>query len=167
MKRQEKEAFVSRMREELLASSIVVAVDRTAGITVGEITQLRRDMRSAEANFKVLKNTLARLAIKDSALDSINEYLEGPTGIAYSNNPIGLAKELYKFAKENEKLRILGGVMDGKAISFNVIKELASLPSLDELHAKIIGLLTAAASKIVGTVREPARRLAVILASKE
>ncbi|MDR0695220.1 MAG: 50S ribosomal protein L10 [Holosporales bacterium] len=166
MKRQEKEAFVSHMREELLSSSIVVAVDRTAGITVDEITRLRRDMRSADANFKVLKNTLARIAIKDSTLDPINEYLEGPTGLAYSNNPIGLAKELYKFAKENEKLKILGGVMDGKAISFNVIKELASLPSLDELHAKIIGLLTAAASKIIGTVSEPARRLAVIFASR-
>ena len=86
--------------------------------------------------------------------------------MAYSNNPVGLAKAISEFAKANEKLTILGGVMDGKAISVNTINELASLPSMDELRAKIIGLLTAAASKIVRTVKEPSARVARVIAAK-
>lgn len=166
MLRQEKESFVTHIREELTKSSIVVAVNRSSGITVEEITKLRKDMRNAEANFKILKNTLARIAIKDSALGSIEKFLTGPTGLAYSNNPVGLAKAISEFAKANEKLTILGGVMDGKAISVDTINELASLPSVDELRAKIIGLLTAAASKIVRTVKEPSARVVRVIAAK-
>lgn len=166
MLRKEKEAFVSHIREELISSSIVVAVGREPGITVEEVTKLRKDMHKAEANLKVLKNTLARIAIKDSTLDSIGKYLEGSTGLAYSNNPVGMAKAIFEFAKVNEKLKILGGVMDGKAIAPDVVKELASLPSMDELRAKIIGLLTAAASKIVRTVKEPSARVARVIAAK-
>lgn len=166
MLRPEKEAFVSHIREELTNSSIVVAVNRTSGITVEEMTKLRKDMHKAEANLKILKNTLARIAIKDSVLDSMDKYLEGPTGLAYSNNPVGLAKAISDFAKANEKLTILGGVMDGKAISSETISELASLPSMDELRAKIIGLLTAVATKIVRTVKEPSARVARVIAAK-
>jgi large subunit ribosomal protein L10 len=166
MKRQEKESFVSRIRDDLVGSSIVLAVDRTSGITVEEMTKLRKDMRAIEANFKVLKNTLARIAIKGSVLDPIGKYLVGSTALAYSNNPVGLAKAISEFAKTNEKLKILGGIMDGKEISYEVIKELASLPSVDELRAKIIGLLTAAALKIVRTIKEPSARIARVIAAK-
>ncbi|MDR1476430.1 MAG: 50S ribosomal protein L10 [Holosporales bacterium] len=166
MKRSEKESFVSQMRKTLLSSSIVVAVDRTAGITVEEITKLRRNIRDADANFKVMKNTLARIAIKDSALEVISDYFSGPTGLAYSNDPVGLAKAIHDFAKSNEKLAILGGMMDGKVISKEIVKELASLPSKDELRAKIIGLLTANATKIVRTIKEPSARIARVIAAK-
>ena len=166
MLRQEKESFVSGVREELVGSSIVIAVNRSTGITVEEITKFRKDIKKAEANFKILKNTLARIAVKDSAIQPIEKYLEGPTGLAYSNDPVGLAKAVFEFAKSNEKLSILGGVMDGQEISADVIKELASLPSMDELRAKIIGLLTAAASKIVRTVKEPSARVARVIAAK-
>ncbi|MBQ7524241.1 MAG: 50S ribosomal protein L10 [Alphaproteobacteria bacterium] len=166
MLRPEKEAFVSHIREELVNSSIVVAVSRAPGITVEEITNLRKDMHKAEANLKILKNTLARIAIKDSALDSIGAFLEGSTGLAYSSNPVGLAKALSKFAKDTEKLTVLGGVMDGKAIGADTVDALASLPSVDELRAKIVGLLTAAASKIVRTIKEPSARIARVIAAK-
>jgi large subunit ribosomal protein L10 len=166
MKRQEKESFVSHIHEELLNSSIIVAVGRSPGITVEEITKLRKDMRAAKANFKILKNTLARIAVKDSILDPISGYLEGSTALAYSNNPVEMTKVISEFSKENEKLVILGGVMDGKAISVGMIKELASLPSMDELRAKIIGLLTAAASKIVQTIKEPSARVTRVIAAK-
>ncbi|MDR1289383.1 MAG: 50S ribosomal protein L10 [Holosporales bacterium] len=166
MKRLEKESFVSQMRDELLGSSIVVAVDRTSGITVEEMTRLRRGIREAEANFKVMKNTLARIAIKDSALEVISDYFNGPTGLAYSNDPVALAKAIYDFIKSNERLSVLGGVMDGKVISKDVIKSLAALPSQDELRAKIIGLLTANASKIVRTIKEPSARVARVVAAK-
>ena len=166
MKRPEKESFVSHVKEELANSSIVVAVNRSFGITVEEITKLRKSMHEAEANFKILKNTLARIAIKDTELDGLDKFLEGPTALAYSNNPVGMSKALSEFAKSNEKLTILGGVMDGKAISKETIAELAALPSVDELRAKIIGLLTAAASKIVRTVNEPSSRIARVIAAK-
>ena len=166
MLRQEKESFVQHIREELVNSSIVIAVGRQPGITVEEVTKLRKDMHKAEANLKILKNTLARIAIKDSHLDSIKDYLSGSTGLAYSNNPVGMAKAIAEFAKTNEKLTILGGVMDGNAISSEMIKELASLPSIDELRAKIIGLLTANATKIVRTVKEPFARVARVIAAK-
>ncbi|MDR0942528.1 MAG: 50S ribosomal protein L10 [Holosporales bacterium] len=166
MKRQEKESFVSHIREELSNSSIVVALNRESGITVEELTKFRKDMRATEANFKILKNTLARIAVKDSALDPISQCLKGQTALAYSNNPVGMAKTISKFAKDSEKITILGGVMDGGVISVEVIKELASLPSMDELRAKIIGLLTAAASKIVRTIKEPSARVARVVAAK-
>jgi large subunit ribosomal protein L10 len=166
MKRGEKESFVSDIRGKLLESSIVIAVNRSFGITVEEITKLRKDVREAEANFKVIKNTLARIAIKDTALEGIGEYLDGPTGLAYSNNPVGLSKALAKFAKDNEKLTILGGFMNGRAISKGVVEELASLPSHDELRAKIIGLLTANAVKIVRTIKEPSSRVTRVIAAR-
>ena len=166
MKRLEKESYVSHVREELLSSSVVIAVNRSFGITVEEMTKLRKGVHEAEANFKVLKNTLARIAIKDSTLDGLSDCLEGPTALAYSNNPVGMAKALSEFAKSNDKLKILGGVMDGKFISAKVINELASLPSVDELRAKIIGLLTAAATKIVRTVKEPSARVVRVIAAK-
>ncbi len=166
MKRIEKESFVSHVREELVNSSVVIAVNRSFGITVEEMTKLRRGMHDAEANFKVLKNTLARIAIKDSALEELSSYLEGPTALAYSNNPVGMAKALSEFAKANDKLTILGGIMDGKYISAKVVGELAALPSVDELRAKIIGLLTAAATKVVRTVKEPSSRIARVVGAK-
>ncbi|MDR2458665.1 MAG: 50S ribosomal protein L10 [Holosporales bacterium] len=166
MRRQEKESFVSSVRGELLCASIVIAVSRSAGITVEEITKFRKGMRAAESNFKVLKNTLARIAIKDSPLDSISGYLEGPTALAYSDNPVGMAKAISEFAKESEKMAVLGGVMDGNVISADIIKALASLPSMDELRAGIIGLLTAAATKIVRTIKEPSARVARVIALK-
>ncbi|MDR0690507.1 MAG: 50S ribosomal protein L10, partial [Streptococcaceae bacterium] len=115
MKRNEKESFVSHVKKELDNSSIVVAVDRSSGITVAEITKLRKDMHDAEANFKILKNTLARIIVKDSMLDGLSKYLKGPTALAYSNNPVGMSKALSQFSEANEKLSILGGIMDGKA----------------------------------------------------
>jgi large subunit ribosomal protein L10 len=166
MKRGEKETFVSGIRERLLGSSIVIAVDRSFGITVEEITKLRRDMRKADADFKVIKNTLARIAIKDTALEGIGKYLEGPTGLAYSSNPVGLSKALAKFSKNNERFTVLGGIMEGKAISKDIVEELAALPSHDELRARIIGLLTANAVKIVRTIKEPSCRIARVIAAR-
>ncbi|MDR1333273.1 MAG: 50S ribosomal protein L10 [Holosporales bacterium] len=166
MKRQEKEAFVSDIRGKLLDASVVIAVSRAAGITVEEITKFRKDMKAADSNFKVLKNTLARLAIKDSHLSSISDYFDGPTALAYSDNPVGMAKAISEFAKESKKVEVLCGVMDGNVISVDTIKVLAALPSLDELRARIVGLLTAAATKIVRTIKEPSARVARVIAAQ-
>ena len=166
MKRLEKESFVSHVREELTSSSTVIAVNRSFGITVEEITRLRRNMHESRANLKVLKNTLARIAVKDSSLEVLSDYLEGPTALAYSNNPVEMAKAIVDFAKSNDKMSILGGVMDGNFISAEQVKYLAELPSLDELRGKLVGLMTAAATKIVRTVKEPSARVARVIAAK-
>lgn len=138
MKRLEKESFVTQIKEDLVKASTVIAVNRSYGITVEEMTKLRRSMRQTKANLKVLKNTLARIAIKDSHLEPLSDLLEGPTALAYSDDPVGVAKALADFSKENEKLTILGGVMDGKFINVETVKALASLPSLDELDRKSV-----------------------------
>lgn len=166
MNRQEKESFVQGVRSDLLESSYVVAVNRSFGITVTEITQLRKSMAGAGANLKVLKNTLAKIAIKDSNLDPLDGLLEGPTALAYSNNPVEMSKVLSDFAKGNDKFTILGGVMDGKFIDVATIKQLASLPSLDELRGTIVGLMTAAASKIARTIKEPSAKVARVISAK-
>ena len=166
MKRLEKESFVSRVKADLSSASVVIALDRSFGITVEEITQLRKNMNDVDSNLKVLKNTLAKIAMRDSSLEQLSDSLKGPTALAYSNNPVGMSKALSNFVKKNDKMKILGGVMDGKYISAAVVVELASLPSVDELRAKIIGLLTASATKIVRTIKEPAAMIARVVSAK-
>jgi large subunit ribosomal protein L10 len=163
MKRLEKESFVENLKGELRKVSTVIAINRSVGITVGEITKLRRDMHNKKASFKVLKNTLARIAIKDSHLDQLNDLLIGPTALAYSDDPVGVAKAVADFAKDNGKMTILGGVMNGKFIDCETIKALASLPSLDELRGKLVGLLVEAATKLVRTIKEPSARIARVV----
>jgi len=165
MDRSQKEELVSQMRDTLQqAASVIVA--RQVGLTVAEATQLRRDMRGAGAEFKVLKNTLAQIAVKGTTLEGINPYLEGPTALGYSQDPIAAAKVLSKFAEKNDKLSIVGGFLDGQVLDAKAVKALANLPSLDELRAKILGVISAPATKLAVLSKEPARRVAYILAAR-
>ena len=167
MLRQEKEAFVSRIREDLLSSGIVLVVNRGSGITVEEITKLRKDMVKSNSKFKVIKNTLARKAIEGSGLEGLSQYLSGTTGFAYSNDPVEVSKAIYDFCKENEnKMEIVSGIMDGKELSCTQVKELATLPSLDGIRSQIIGLLSSVAGKLVRTINEPGSQMARILKEK-
>ncbi len=167
MLRQEKETFVTNVRGELLNSEIVVVVNRGSGITVEEITKLRKDMNKSKSKFKVIKNTLARKAMEGSLLDCLNQYLSGTTGFAYSNDPVELAKAVFNFCKDNDgKMEIVAGVMDGKVVTGAQIKELATLPSLDGLRSQIVGLLSAVAGKLVRTINEPGAMIARIIAAK-
>src|SRR5688572_25151271 len=156
MDRSQKEELVSQMRDTLQqAASVIVA--RQAGLTVAEATQLRRDMRGAGAEFKVLKNTLAQIAIKGTTLEGIYPYLEGPTALGYSQDPVAAARVLSKFAEKNDKLSIIGGFLDGQVLDAKAVKALANLPSLNELRAKIIGVISAPATKLAVLSKEPAR----------
>lgn len=167
MLRQEKEAFVSRIREDLLASGIVIVVNRGSGITVEEITKLRKSMVKSNSKFKVIKNTLARKAIEGSSLEGLSQYLSGTTGFAYSNDPVEVSKAIYDFCKENEdKMEIVSGVMDGKELSCSQVKELATLPSLDGIRSQIVGLLSSVAGKLVRTINEPGAQVARVLQAK-
>ncbi|MDR2666555.1 MAG: 50S ribosomal protein L10 [Holosporales bacterium] len=167
MRRPEKESFVAGIREELINSSVVIVVNRLPGITAEEMTKFRGDVHIAKAKFKILKNTLAKIAVKNSVLEQICGYFEGATGLAYSDDPVGLSKVISTFAKESEKVTVLGGVMNGEPISAGIINELATLPSIDELRAKIVGLLTSVALKIVMTIKEPSARITRVIAARE
>lgn len=159
MDRSAKEALVSQLHEAFQAAELVV-VTRQTGLTVAESTSLRRQMREAGASFKVAKNRLARLALKGTKFEQLSDQLTGPTGIAYSTDPVAAAKVAVKFSKGNDKLAILGGAMATQTLDKAGVEALSSLPSLDELRGKIVGLLQAPATKVAGVLQAPAGQLA-------
>jgi len=138
----------------------VVVVTRNLGMTVAQTTALRVKMRDAGASFKVSKNTLAKLAIANTDYAGIDDILVGPVALATSVDPVAAAKVAVEFAKTNDKLEIVGGAMGSLVLNPDGIKALASMPSLDELRAKLIGLVQAPATKIAQLSTAPAAKLA-------
>lgn len=138
----------------------VVVITRNLGMSVAQSTALRGKIRDAGASYKVAKNRLAKLAIKDTDYAGLDELLTGPTAIATSVDPVAAAKAVVDFAKTNDKLEIVGGAMGSQVLNAEGIKALASMPSLDELRAKLIGLVQAPATKIAQLSTAPAAKLA-------
>ena len=138
----------------------VVVITRNLGLSVAQSTNLRNKMRDAGASYQVAKNRLARLALKDTDYAGLEEHLTGPTALAFSVDPIAAAKAVVDFAKTNDKLEIVGGSMGSTALNAEGVKALASMPSLDELRARIVGLVNAPATKVVQLVNAPASKLA-------
>ena len=138
----------------------VVVVTRNLGLTVAQSTDLRSKMRDAGASYKVAKNRLATLALKNTSYEGLEEYLSGPTALAWSTDPVAAAKAAVEFAKTNEKLEIVGGSMGGQMLDEAGVRALASLPSLDELRSKLVGLVNAPATKVAQVVNAPAAKLA-------
>jgi large subunit ribosomal protein L10 len=143
--------------------SSVVVVAHYSGLTVAQLQTLRRQMKQAGASVKVAKNRLAKIALEGTDVASIASLLKGPTLIAFSNDPVAAPKVASDFAKANEKFVILGGAMGKTVLDLNGVKQLASLPSLDELRAKIVGLVQAPATKIAQVVNAPAAKLARVV----
>lgn len=141
----------------------VVVVTRNLGMTVEQSTALRGKMREAGASYKVAKNSLAKLALKDTDYTGLEEYLSGPVGLAWSKDPVAAAKAAVDFAKSNDRLEIVGGSMGATALDEAGVRSLASMPSLDELRGKIVGLVNAPATKVVRTIAEPAGMLARVV----
>ena len=138
----------------------LVVVTRNLGLTVAQSTNLRAKMRDAGASYKVAKNSLASLALKDTRYEALGEHLTGPIALAWSHDPVAAAKAAVDFAKTNDKLEIVGGAMGSTQLDAAGIKVLASMPSLDELRAKIVGLVNAPATKVAQLVNAPAAKLA-------
>ena len=159
MDRTEKEALVSSLNRTFTDSNCIVITHQT-GLTVAQASKLRRDMREAGAGFKVAKNTLARLALAGTKYEGLKDLLTGPTGISFSVDPVAAAKIIVQFAKGNDKVIILGGAMPGSIFGPEGVQALATLPSLDELRAKLVGLIQAPATKIAGVLQAPAGQLA-------
>lgn len=137
----------------------VVVITHYSGLTVAQLTKLREDLRAQGATFKVTKNTLTKKALKGTRYEKIAEMFKGPTGIATSKDPVSAAKAASNFAKENEKLKIIGGAMGDVLLSEAAVNQLASLPSLDELRGRIVGLLVAPATKIARVLQAPAQAM--------
>lgn len=143
------------------AGSLVVA--HYSGMTVAEMSDLRARMRAQGASFRVAKNRLAMRALKGTAVEAISHLFKGPTGIAYSSDPVAASKVAVAYAKDNNKLVILGGSVGATALDANGVKALAELPSLDALRGKLVGLILAPATKIAGVVQAPAAQLARVI----
>ena len=148
---------------EVFKTTKVVVVAHYSGLTVAQMQTLRRQMKQSGATVKVAKNRLAKIALEGSDVASIAALLKGPALIAYSGDPIAAPKAAVEFAKTHEQFVILGGAMGKTSLDPNGIKALAALPSLDELRAKIVGLIVAPATKIAQVVNAPAAKLARVV----
>jgi large subunit ribosomal protein L10 len=160
--RTEKEQTVASLKQ-MFDDSAIVVVTHYSGLTVAEMTDLRSRMREAGAQFKVTKNRLTRLALEGTTFQPLTDLFTGPTAIAFSADPVAAAKVTAAFAKDNEKLVILGGAFGEQMLDVNGVKTLASLPSLDELRGKLVGLLQAPATKIAGVLQAPAGQVARVI----
>ena len=159
MDRAKKEELVATLNTVFSEPSVVV-VTRNLGMTVAQVTALRNRMRAAGASYKVAKNRLARIALEGTDYGSISDMLVGPTALATSTDPVAAAKAAVDFAKTTDKFEIVGGAMGTTVLDVNSVKALAELPSLDELRAKIVGLVQAPATKLAQLANAPAAQLA-------
>jgi large subunit ribosomal protein L10 len=164
VERAEKREFVTELNEVFKASGSVV-VARYAGITVAQMNDLRSKMRAAGGTVKVAKNRLAKIALQGTESEGMSDLFHGQTLIAYANDPMIAPKVAMDFAKTNDKLVVLGGTMGATTLDAEAVKSLATLPSLDELRAKLLGLLNAPATRIATVVAAPASQLARVFAA--
>jgi large subunit ribosomal protein L10 len=162
MDRSQKTEAVAELKSTFEQVAVVV-VTRNLGLTVAQSTQLRTKMRDAGASYKVSKNRLAKIALDGTDYAGISDLLTGPTALATSTDPVAAAKVAIDFAKTNDKLEIVGGAMGKQVLDAEGIKALASLPSLDELRAKLIGLVQAPATKLATITQAPAAQIARVL----
>lgn len=162
MLRSNKEHFVSEL-EGIYNTSNSVIITHYHGLTVSEVTALRRNLRENGASFKVVKNTLSKIAASNVKLGHDPEMFSGPTAIAYSEDPVAAAKGVVEFAKTNDNLKIIAGIVNDTVLDVSAINELAKLPSLDALRGKIIGILQAPASNLARVVQAPAGGLARVV----
>ncbi len=164
MDRSQKEQLVAELKQRFESVNLVV-VTRQSGLTVAEVTDLRRRMREAGASYKVTKNRLTRRALEGTKFQALEPLFTGPTAIASSEDPVAAAKICAEFAKKNDKLVIIGGALGETVLDEKAIDALAKLPSLDELRGKLIGVLQAPATKMAGVTQAPAAKLARVFSA--
>jgi large subunit ribosomal protein L10 len=150
---------------QALSDTVCVVVTHQNGLTVEEVTTLRRQMRAAGAGFKVTKNRLARRALEGTKFEQLSSLFKGPTAIAFSRDPVAAAKVAVEFAKKNEKLLIIGGSLGTQQLDAKGINALATMPSLDQLRGKLLGLLQTPATRIASVLQAPGAQLARVFAA--
>jgi large subunit ribosomal protein L10 len=162
--RTEKREFVAELATVFAETSFVV-VTRNSGLTVAEVTELRRRMRAAGANFKVAKNRLATLALDGTRFDGIAPLLKGPTALAWAKDPVAVAKVAVEFARTNDKFVVLGGALGTQMLDASGVKALSELPSLEALRAGLVGMIQTPATRIAGILSAPGGQIARVLAA--
>ena len=165
MNRAQKQASIESVNATLKAANIALVVHNN-GLTVAQMSELRRKMRDVGAEFKVSKNRLAKLAAKDTQYEGISDLLKGPSAIATSADPVSIAKGLVDFAKTNDKLVIIGGAYGSQKLDLKAVESLAKLPSLNELRAKIVGMLQTPATRIATVLQAPGSQIARVISAK-
>ncbi len=164
MDRKEKAAFIDALNA-VFADTSFVLVGRNAGLTVADVSDLRRRMRAAGATYKVAKNRLALRALDGTTFDGIAPLLKGPTALAWSKDPVAVAKTAIEFARTNDKFVILGGALGRQTLNADGVKALAELPSLETLRAQLLGLIQTPATRIAGVLQAPGGQVARVLAA--
>ena len=165
MDRIQKEQMVASLHDSFKKMELLV-IAHYSGLTVSEMRDLRGQMRNEGASFKVAKNRLIRLALKGSKYENLTKMFSGPTAIAFSSDPVSAAKVAVKFAKKNKKLVVLGGGLGGKTLDVKAVGELALLPSIDQLRAKLMQLLMTPATRIIQLSQGPSSALAQVLRAR-
>ena len=153
------------MLKGIFAESGVVVVTHYSGLTVAEMSALRIKLKAEGAQLKVIKNRLAKIALDGKGGDAAADMFKGPVAVAFSPDPVSAAKVAVEFAKDNEKLVVIGGIMDEAVLDKNSVEALAKMPSLDQLRGKIIGVLQAPATKIAGVLQAPGGQLARVVSA--
>jgi large subunit ribosomal protein L10 len=165
VERAAKKALVTTLHGVFKETGLIVVAHNT-GMVAAQSAEFRKRVKEAGGAVKVAKNKLVKLALAGTGAAGIADLMKGPTILAFSKDPIAAARVAVKYAKENEKLVILGAAMGTSILDAKEVKSLADLPSLDELRAKLIGLLNAPATKIARTVKEPGAKLARVIQAK-
>ena len=164
MDRTEKREFVASLAAVFAETSFVL-VAQNKGLTVADVSELRRRMRAAGATYKVAKNRLATLALEGTRFDGVKPLLKGPTAIAWSTDPVAVAKTAVEFAKTNDKFVVLGGALGTQTLNADGVKALAELPSLETLRAQLVGLIQTPATRIAGILQAPGGQVARVLSA--
>lgn len=164
MERSEKREFVESLAT-IFAETSFVLVARNSGMTVADVSELRRKMRAAGASYKVAKNRLATRALEGTRFQGVSPLLKGPTALAWSVDPVAVAKTAVEFAKTNDKFVVLGGALGTQTLNADGVKALAELPSLETLRAQLVGLIQTPATRIAGVLQAPGGQVARVLAA--
>jgi len=164
VERSEKREFVESLAPIFTETSFVL-VARNDGLTVAAVSELRRKMRAAGASYKVAKNRLATRALEGTRFQGISPLLKGPTALAWSTDPVAVAKTSVEFAKTNDKFVVLGGALGTQTLNADGVKALAELPSLETLRAQLVGLIQTPATRIAGVLQAPGGQVARVLAA--
>ena len=165
MNKENKKIYIEEMKKNF-SSNEAIMIAQYQGLNVVELDELRKQLREKGILFKITKNRITKIAIKDSPVKDLEKYFTGPTATAMSSDPITTAKILTKFAKTHEKLKIIAGFMDGKVLDEKEVAIIATLPSLEEARANIVGILATPAQKLISILLAPGSKIAILVRAK-
>ena len=165
MNKEKKKIYIEEMKK-FFSTTTSVFITHYQGLNVKQLDQLRNEMRKNGILFRITKNRITKLALQDTKYKKLENLFNGPTAVAFSDDAITSAKILTKFAKTNSNLKIIGGLMENEPLSVEEVAKIATLPTLDEARAKIVGILAAPAQKIISILLAPGSKIAILAKKK-